>query len=63
MQGRRMKIYNAGKERRDVAMTTQAEMILKKKREIEAKMASDEKKEKMAGQPRKPISMSISKRW
>ena len=53
----------SGKERRDQAMTSQAEMILKKKREIEAKMAADEKKEKMAGQPRKPISMSISKRW
>ena len=52
-----------GKERREVAMSTQAEMILKKKREIEAKMAADAKKEEKAGQPRKPISMSISKRW
>ena len=26
-------------------------------------MAADEKKKEQAGQPRKPISMSISKRW
>ena len=44
-------------------MSAQAEMILKKKREIEAKMASEVKKKEQAGQPRKPISMSINKRW
>jgi len=50
-----------GKAKRDVAMSAQASLILKKKAEIEAKMAADgkgpEKKE------RKPISLSINKRW
>ena len=55
-----------GKPKRDMAMTEQAELILKKKKEIEAKMAAvqkikdsnpSEKKEK------KPISLSIGKRW
>jgi len=55
-----MKIFNAGKERRDVAMTTQAEMILKKKREIEAKMASDEKKEKLAEKEEKETKFRCS---
>ena len=55
-----------GKPKRDAAMTEQAELILKKKKEIEAKMNkvqkikennTCEKKEK------KPISLSIGRRW
>eukprot|EP00092_Neocalanus_flemingeri_P002757 GFUD01002952.1.p1 GENE.GFUD01002952.1~~GFUD01002952.1.p1 ORF type:complete len:1101 (-),score=245.48 GFUD01002952.1:544-3789(-) len=51
-----------GKAKRDVAMSAQASLILKKKAEIEAKMAADGK----SGQERKerkPISLSINKRW
>ena len=54
------------KVKRDVAMSVQAELILKKKAEIEAKMAAgaDEKTGVDGGQKeRKPISMSIGKRW
>ena len=56
---------NDGKPSRGVAMSAQASMLAKKKAEIEAKMATvakiketnSDKKEK------KPISLSISKRW
>ena len=46
-------------------MMSQAEMILKKKREIEAKMAEgDNKKDaKNTNTSRRPPSMSVSKRW
>jgi hypothetical protein len=46
-------------------MMSQAEMILKKKREIEAKMAEGEKKEIKTSNTggRRPMSMSVSKRW
>jgi len=53
------------KVKRDVAMSEQAELILKKKAEIEAKMAGDGKTgaETKEVKERKPISLSISKRW
>ena len=60
------KLGGDGRSKRDAAMSEQADLILKKKKEIEAKMAavqkikennSSEKKEK------KPISLSIGKRW
>ena len=57
-------LERGGKEpRRDVAMSAQAEMILKKKREIEAKMLASDEGGKLGGPGRKPITRSISKRW
>jgi hypothetical protein len=43
-------------------MSAQAQMILKKKQEIEAKMLATEEG-KLGGPGRKPITMSINKRW
>ena len=52
------------KVKRDEAMSSQAELILKKKAEIEAKMARIEGiKAGQEGREKKPIRLSISKRW
>lgn len=52
------------KGKRDEAMSEQAELILKKKAEIEAKMARIEGiKAGQEGREKKPIRLSISKRW
>jgi hypothetical protein len=53
------------KVKRDVAMTEQAELILRKKAEIEARLAVDGQPGAEAAGPggRKPISLSIGKRW
>ena len=57
----------AGRKKREESMLTQAELVLKKKAEIEAKMAAT-KTDSGGGkggsmQPRKPITMSIKSRW
>ena len=55
-----------GKIKREVAMSEQADLVLKKKAEIEAKMAAEEKINKRKSTERKekkPLSLSASKRW
>ncbi len=44
-------------------MSAQAQMILKKKQEIEAKRGEEGGGKLAAGPGRKPITMSINKRW
>jgi len=54
-----------GKVKRDVAMSAQAQLIQRKKAEIEAKMAGEDRQgtESKHVKEKKPISLSIGKRW
>ena len=55
-----------GKIKREVAMSEQADLVLKKNAEIEAKMAAEEKinkKKNTERKEKKPLSLSASKRW
>jgi len=52
-----------GKAKRDTAMSAQAELVMRKKAEIEAKMAKAEERAAGVIKEKKPISLSIGKRW
>ena len=59
-------VLTDGKVKREVAMTEQAELVLRKKAEIEAKMAAVDKIVKNNNTERKekkPLSLSVNKRW